>query len=195
MITITSCPPENAQPYEIGRLVGGTTYPEKFPTLRMNYDETGFNVLFTVYEKEPYRKRVGHHAPVHLDSCAELFLNFHPQTSDRYINFEVNANGAMDASFRRDRYDTADLKTEEIDGFGIRVSLHDTFWTVQYKIGFDFIKKYYPAFDIAEKPVMKGNVYKCGEETDPEHYISFYEVPVTPPDFHTPQFFGDFVIV
>ena len=37
---------------------------------------------------------------------------------------------------------------EGIEAFGIRTEIYEDKWTVSYKIGFSFIKKYYPQFDI-----------------------------------------------
>ena len=68
--------------------------------------------------------------------------------------------------------------------------INDEYWTVTYKIGFDFIKKYYPEFDIEKASYVKGNVYKCGDETPIEHYMSYFEVKCENPDFHRPEYFG-----
>lgn len=67
---------------------------------------------------------------------------------------------------------------------------------MKYYIPDSFLKKWYP--DVDEKSqgnsatVAKGNVYKCGEETDHSHFTVWSEVLVKNPDFHQPDFFGIF---
>ena len=57
------------------------------------------------------------------------------------------------------------------------------------------LKFYIPDSFLIEKvgkiaPVCKGNFYKCGEDTDHSHFITWCEVEVDKPDFHIPDFFG-----
>ena len=157
---------------------------------QLSYDEDGFLVKFTTFESNPKRTKTEHFEHVHLDSCVEFFVNFDFQNSDKYINFETNANGVMNASFRRNRADSQKLLKEEIDSFGIKTEIYDDKWTVNYKIGFPFIKKYYPQFDIEKCEFIKCNFYKCGDETKIMHYLSYFDVGCEKPDFHRPEFFG-----
>lgn len=157
---------------------------------QISYDNEGFWVKFTVFESNPKRTKKEHFEHVHLDSCVEFFCNFDPGNSDKYINFETNANGVMNASFRRNRADSQKLLKEEIEAFGIKTEIYDDKWTVSYKIGFSFIKKYYPQFDIEKCKFIKCNLYKCGDETQIMHYLSYFDVKCEKPDFHRPEYFG-----
>lgn len=159
------------------------------------YDEKGFKVLFTVGEKNPKRDMKNHFDPVNLDSCVEIFLNFDPKTSKRYMNFEVNANGAMNVAFRADRHDKVVLKKEEVEGFFIKAEVFDDYWTVGYTISYDFIKSYYPEFDINKCEYLLGNAYKCGDETEIEHYIALFDVGTPTPDYHRIEYFQKFELV
>ena len=161
---------------------------------QVSYDDSGFNVKFTIKEKNPLREKTNHFESVHEDSCVEFFANFDPKNSNRYINFETNANGVMNVSFRADRFDYVNLKHEEVEGFGIKPDIFDDYWTVSYKISFDFLKKYYPEFDIDKAEYISCNFYKCGEKTEIEHYISHFEVKTEKPDFHRPEYFGKLYI-
>ena len=60
--------------------------------------ENGVRMYIEVQEADPKRVMTGHFQPVHLDSCVEWFVNFSPETSDCYFNFEVNANGVMNVA-------------------------------------------------------------------------------------------------
>ncbi len=43
------------------------------------------------------------------------------------------------------------------------------------------------------KQVIGANFYKCGDETNEPHYISWNPIDTPNPNFHVPQFFGDLV--
>lgn len=157
---------------------------------RIAYDEEGFIVKFTIKEADPLCEKKQHFEWVHEDSCVEFFVNFTPEQSDKYINFEVNAFGAMNVAFRSDRYDGIPLKIEEVEALGIRADIQAEQWTVTYKIGYSFIKSYYEEFDIDNCEYVLGNIYKCGEKTEVEHYLSYFKVETEKPDFHRPEYFG-----
>jgi len=157
---------------------------------RLACDENGFLVRFTVEEKEPLREKKDHFQMVHEDSCVEFFVNFTPELCNKYINFEVNAAGAMNASFRSDRYDQVPLKREEIEGLGIRVELKEDCWSVSYCIGYDLVRSYFPEFDPGKITCLKGNLYKCGDLTQIPHYLAYFPVGTQQPDYHRPEYFG-----
>ena len=189
-IIIKKIPIENSEKNQIRNALWGYNQYTSEVYVNIVYDEEGFTVKFTVNEKNPTRTKTKHLEFVHLDSCVEFFVNFDPENSDKYINFETNANGVMNVAFRSDRYDGKYLELEEIEGFNITPEIKEDYWTITYKIGFDFIKKYYPDFDINKSKYIKGNIYKCGEETPVEHYMSYFEVKCEKPDFHRPEYFG-----
>ena len=195
MCKIEKCALEDAKKIIINKPQWGFVeyLPEVFA--KISYDDTGFNVMFTVMEENPKREMKNHFESVHKDSCVELFLNFSPKTSEMYMNFEVNANGAMNVAFRKDRHSKTLLKLEEVESFGIVSKINDNSWTVSYNIGYEFLKSYYPDFDINSCEYIIGNVYKCGDETPIEHYIALFDVNCEKPDFHRPEYFGKFEIV
>ena len=86
------------------------------------------------------------------------------------------------------------MSVEEACGLNPVAEIFDDYWTVTYKIGFDFIKKYYPDFDITKTKKIKANLYKCGDNTDTEHYLSYFVVGCEKPDFHRPEYFGEIEI-
>lgn len=184
----------NAKIIKIDKSLWGYDKYKPEVTLQISYDDLGFNVLYTVFEKNPKRDKKSHLELVHEDSCVELFLKFMPKSSDMYINFEVNANGVMNAAFRKDRQNKQLLKVEEIKALGIKSEIFDDYWCVTYKISYEFLKKYYPDFDINTCEYLLGNAYKCGDKTSVPHYISLFEVGCENPDFHRPEYFNKFEI-
>lgn len=194
MYTIKKIPVYNAERLIIGNsLWGYDKYkPEVFAQL--SYDDEGFIVKFTIGEKNPKRTKTAHFESVHLDSCVEFFANFKPADGDYYFNFETNANGVMNVAYRSSRYDSVLLSFEDVNSFGITPAIFSDHWEVGYKIGFDFIKKYIKDFDIAKCDKIKGNFYKCGDEADLKHYISWNPVGVPTPDFHRPEYFAEILV-
>ena len=95
----------------------------------------------------------------------------------------------MNAAFRSNKNDGVPLKMEEIERFHITPQIQEGYWSVTYKIGYDFIKKYYPEFDMNHCDYIKGNFYKCGDKTEMKHYLSYFKVETEQPDFHCPEFF------
>lgn len=158
------------------------------------YDESGFNVRFIVEESNPLIEKTHHFEGVCEDSCVEFFVNFTPEWSDKYINFEVNAAGIMFAAYGSSRYDGVQLELEDIQGLDIKAEIKDGYWTVSYRISFDLIRKYYPRFDIEHCDYILGNLYKCGDKTAYRHYLSYFKVETEKPDFHRPEYFDKFMV-
>ena len=157
--------------------------------------DNSVEVKFTVKESNPMREKTKNFQLVNQDSCVEFFANFDPENSDRYINFEMNANGVMNAAFRKDRYESdGDLKEEEIPMLNIRTNIYEDYWTAEFSIGFDFIKRYFPKFNAGKGTQIKGDFFKCGDLTECEHYLTHFDVKAPAPDFHRPECFGDLYI-
>lgn len=162
---------------------------------QLSYDEEGFTVRFTVWESDPLREKTEHFDNVCLDSCVEFFVNFMPQQSDYYMNFEVNALGVMNSSFRRKGEKPVRFLLEELEGLCIMPVIGKDHWTVTYKIGFDLIRKYYAGFDPKKAEYVKCNFYKCGGEGEDRHFVTYFKVGTERPDFHRPEYFGRVKIV
>ena len=158
------------------------------------YDAQGFIVKFTIGESNPLMEKTHHFEEVCQDSCVEFFVNFTPEHSDKYINFEANAAGIMYVGIGTDRYDNKLLELEEVEGLDIHAERKDKYWTVSYRIGFELIKKYYPQFDIGQCSYLLGNLYKCGSRTAYKHYLTYYKIGCERPDFHRPEYFGKFAV-
>lgn len=166
--------------------------PETY--FELSVTEEGFAMHITVHETDPRREHREHLSFVFEDSCVEWFVNFMPEKCDRYFNFEVNANGAMNAAFRKDRYDKQLLSPDEIETFGIQTRIWDTYWEVDYVIPFALIEKYIPDYQYCEGMTARVNFYKCGDKTKYPHYGVFSTIPLEKPDFHRPEYFKEIVM-
>lgn len=160
----------------------------------LGQNENGFTLNIVVVEKNPRREKTEHLQFVHEDSCVEWFVNFLPEKCDRYFNFEVNANGVMNVSFCKDRYDKQDLSLQDIAFLEINTSIYETYWTVSYKVPFDLIRKYIPEYRYRDGMKIRTNFYKCGDKTEFPHYGVWNPIPLVEPDFHQPDYFGEVVL-
>ena len=160
----------------------------------VTYSDEGFHVHYDAYEKNPKRVMTKHFDPVHLDSCVEWFINFDPEHTGNYINFEVNANGVINFAWRPDRYTGEPFTKDEADSLNIKTEILDDKWTVDYTVPFALIKKYTPEYEFKKGAVLPSNVYKCGDETEVEHYGCWKMVDREKPDFHRPEYFGRMII-
>jgi hypothetical protein len=190
--------------------------PETVFTLRLGED--AFFLHVTVQEKNPRRVETRPMHFVHTDSCAEWFVQFQPATCAWYFNFEVNANGAMYASFRRNREEYRELRVPELSAMRIRAAVHEDFWEVSYRVPFSLIRAYIPDFTAVDREsensssnssdgcaaapplrpafkVIRANFYKCGDETEYPHYGMWRPYPASKPDFHRPDTFGEIRMV
>ena len=72
--------------------------------------------------------------------------------------------------------------------FDIRPQRTQDGWEVYYSIPLSFLRLFLPEFAFAG--ILRANVYKCGDLTAHEHYLSWNPVSSPSPDFHRPQDFG-----
>ena len=193
MYTIKKKGSENIPTITISDYIDNNGYCPKV-VFSVTYSDEGFHVHYDVYEKNPKRVIKEHFGSVHLDSCVEWFINFDPEHTNKYINFEVNANGVINFAHRFDRYTPGQFTTEDAECLGIKTEIFDEMWTVDYVVPFTFIKKYMPEFELKKGILLPSNVYKCGDETEVEHYGCWKMVDRAKPDFHKPEFFGRMII-
>ena len=186
---------------EVPRLCVGQFYPSEHnyqPKVFFSvcYNEVGFHAHFDVYETNPKAIHTKHFDLVHQDSCVEWFAKFASDIDDRYFNFEVNANGVMNVSFRKNRNeDIVNLTEEDVLSLNIKTEILSDCWTVDYTVPFELLKKFIKGYEFDPTRAILANVYKCGDYTDLPHY-GCWNLPETEvPDFHRPEFFREMRIV
>lgn len=135
---------------------------------------------------------------VHEDSCVEFFCM--PEGADRYTNFEFNAIGTCSASKRKGRdkgiepFPEEDMKrieryaTAGTEPFEEKTGEH--VWELTVKIPLDMM-----GLDPSSLPEkIRGNFYKCADETEAVHFVSWAPIATENPDFHRPEFFGELIL-
>lgn len=133
-------------------------------------------------------------SPVHKDSCVEFFMK--KEEDPYYMNFEFNCIGTCDAAHRQSREIKKSLSADEYAMIHRHSSLESkTFekkggvhaW--ELVISIPFVLMGLDPKNLPEK--ILGNFYKCADETDTPHFVSWSPIPLEHPDFHCPQFFGE----
>ena len=155
-------------------------------TAKLLYSDFGLHIQMQTDEKPLLARHTERNSEVCTDSCMECFIK--PNANDdRYMNFEFNAFGTMYLAIRYDR-DNRMKPDVSKDIFEVKTLVEDGKWTLQWTIPFTYIEEIYGG----HTDVMYGNLYKCGEETEIEHYVTYYPVKTENPDFHCPGCFGEF---
>jgi hypothetical protein len=131
---------------------------------------------------------------VHTDSCMEFFLMPDPASSPRYFNWEFNPAGGMYLSLGTERFNRIVLSEHNYrELFQVRTMTHNSGWTLEYRIPLAFARRFFPALDFRPGNTMRGNFYKCGDETAHPHFGCWSPIDLPQPDFHCPDFFGELV--
>lgn len=133
--------------------------------------------------------------PVFNDSCVEFFCQ--KPDSEIYYNLEFNAIGTARCAARRSRdvevMSFTKEQYEQIERFSTlgrrpfcEIDGHFV-WDLCVSIPLPLI-----GLDNAHLPnYLLGNFYKCADDTQAQHYLSWSPVLTPEPDFHCPQFFGE----
>jgi hypothetical protein len=168
---------------------------------KLLYSNRYVYVYFKVYEKRVRIQYPNFGDDVYKDSCVEFFINLFPEKSDDYFNIEINAIGALLIGVGKDGDDLKRryFKKEETDGIEIYPSIKEPisgihgadYWTLYYRIPIRFFEDYYKEQFTSDEAI--GNFYKCGDETEFEHYGAWNKVENPTPNFHLPQYFGTII--
>lgn len=161
--------------------------PEAFAQL-IYIEDKGFALRMSVKESDPLAVCTEYNQPVYQDSCMEFFVSFNPE-SPKYMNFEMNSNGAFLAAVRTERANKTPIHTlAELPE--VKASKDSDSWSVEVFFPNEFIGKTFGKSDFARGERIKGNFYKCGDNTAIPHFGMWAPIENEKPDFHRPEFFG-----
>lgn len=153
---------------------------------RLLYSDFGIHIKFTTDEKPLCARETKRNGNVYLDSCMEFF--FRPnENHSHYFTFEFNPLGTMYMSFRTSRSDFVNPENED-SYFCIKSHTDKEQWSLIFTVPFEFIHEYFGE----HTKRFWGNMQKCGGAT--AHYLTLFPIATPAPDFHRPEFFGEFVL-
>lgn len=157
-------------------------------TAKILYSDYGIHVQMQTDEKPLLARYTQQNDPVNTDSCMEFFVRPN-ENDDRYLNFEFNPFGTMYFAIRTNRYDPVNPDKNK-EYFEVNSYVDDKKWILQFTIPFEFIASIFGS----HTSTMYGNLYKCGDETEREHYGSYYLLDPNSVDFHRSEYFGEFIL-
>ena len=180
--------------FAVAHWLWGTTYQPEVTGRLALVEGKGFALRMICREANPTRVYTRRDEPVYKDSCMEAFFNFAPDRPQGYVNFEMNANGAMLCAIGASRNERTPLKALGLTPDGPAVKLDADRWQLDLFIPLTLIQAIYGPVEFGPGTRIRANFYKCGDETPAQHYGSWSPVGTEKPDFHTPQYFGELVI-
>lgn len=163
------------------------------PSAQVCWDEDALYVRLQTLEENILRRFTGDMDPVCTDSCLEFF--FCPEPGNRYFNFETNPNGSLYLGFGKPGAERCRLYREDFrDIFHIRPFDIPGGWGIELKIPVSFVRIYVPEFQLHAGLELRGNFFKCGDETAAPHYMAWSKVEFPIPRFHLPEYFGTLLL-
>jgi len=171
----------------------------QFPevVIALSYTVEELQVSFRVYEENPLVRYTRQNDPVFRDSCVEFFVQPAPEMDARYLNLELNAAGTLRIGLGEGRHDRTYLEQGEHPPLHIQTEVNridettgSLFWLARLRIPMDWLSSLFPGFTPTAGSSMRGNFYKCGDETAVPHYGSWSKVTSDVPDFHRSEDFG-----
>ena len=166
-------------------------WPELYPTApQSNFVLVHTNdMLFIRYEVKgeiPLSTKTQDLELVNEDACVEVFIANEDNT--HYWNFEFNAAGVCNASFRKERkVDVVRLNSDQLQSIKRYPQQYcSSHWSLLVGIPLSLIQ-----FDLSREHARRANIYKCGDKTLMKHYASWSPIQAPAPAFHLPEFFGE----
>jgi len=156
------------------------------------YDDTALYVRLFAKESKIRAEYTGLLDAPCEDSCLEFF--FAPMNGDnRYLNIEYNPNCCIFLGMGSCVDDLVRFIPESGFPFNPKTNRTEDGWEINYHIPFSFIRQFFPEFHPVSGYEMRGNMYKCGDLTEAEHYFTWNKLTGNVLSFHRPCDFGRFV--
>ena len=171
-------------------------FPKTLPvSVRVAHDNQKLYLYYEVEGEELRAVNTKDFMSVWEDSCVEFFVQ--RKGDKKYRNFEFNVHGVLLSTILENRNSREKL-SEDLMASIVRFSTIEhkyksnrqlSDWTLYVEIPKEAF-----GFSVNEKlsnESIKANFYKCGDETNEPHFISWNPIDLPEPDFHAPQFFGE----
>lgn len=150
-----------------------------------------FLLEMTCRESDPCRIYQKDNDPVYLDSAMEAFFCFAPkEPAPCYMNFEMNANGAMLACYGSGRQNRSPFPAGLRSGLSCQARIDETSWHVLLTLPLTLVAAVYPQFVPETDRTFTCNFYKIKESEGLTHFASFAPIYAPKPDFHLPEYFA-----
>lgn len=182
-----------AAPLEISHLLWGTkSIPRTYFYIGFVPGD-GFYLRMVCEEKDPRRTYTEDLSPVYRDSAMEAFFQFVPE-QEVYLNFEVNANGALLATYGPSRVYRSYFTKEDLEKFECQAEVEEDRWSASLRIPLSVLEHIYGPLKLEAGDVIACNFYKISESEEIEHYASYSPILTSIPSFHLPEYFASAVL-
>ena len=164
---------EQTPMFKVDKLLRGTKECPKTYGYLGYKKKDGFYLRMICEEKNPYRSYKKNMDPVYKDSAMEAFFQFFPKSTNEtpiYLNFEVNANGALLAECGSDRENRICLQEDELSQTHCKVVIEEKFWKWDLRLPETLLHKIYGSFELDNE--FRSNLYKISDIPQNEHYES-----------------------
>lgn len=164
----------------------------------LGWDAEALHCRLVSAEDSPLTRHHQPNSPVHLDSCLEWFLAPWPGEG-LYLNLEANSAGTLFAAFGSTTH--RELLSDHLRTLvHVRAEVSPHQWSVTFQVPHtlldalaDLAGRARP--ELAVGTIFGANFYKCGDETEVEHYGAWNPITGDEPRFHRPDQFGQLVLV
>ncbi|MBR0457688.1 MAG: carbohydrate-binding family 9-like protein [Victivallales bacterium] len=168
--------------------------------LRLLHDADHIYGFYRVEDCYTLARHSGYASEVWKDSCVEFF--FHPAGAGGYFNLEMNAGGSHLMQFVRNprrRPDGFQDFTRIPPEHGTKVSVHTTLpqtfeelpgpttWMLQFTLPIETLQPYCKVPTPLDGQRWTANFYHCADDSSHPRWMTW--APLTPTNFHAPQFF------
>lgn len=171
-------------------------YPYKpHAAFRIAHTNDAILIHYKVTENSVRAKYGKDNGSVWTDSCVEFFSI--PAGDGIYYNLECNCIGTILLASGPQRNDREHASQEVLDKVLRWASLGchpfeekvgECTWEVALAIPYEVFFKH--AITALDGETVKANFYKCGDELQTPHFLSWNPIRIEQPDFHRPDFFG-----
>lgn len=179
-------------------------WPDEYPytpkaEFRLAWCEEGLAINYRVTEQSARARYGNDSGQVWTDSCVECFLR--NADNDIYYNLECNCIGTILMGSGDSRHDRVpgDLsvlaKVDRWASLGrepFEERKEETTWEVALVVPAEVFQAF--PIKLEAGATLRANFYKCGDELQVPHFLSWNPIEVETPDFHRPDFFGELVL-
>lgn len=174
-------------------------WPESYPyvpdvSFSVLHDGETIYLRYTVEERSVAAVAAHDNGEVWLDSCVEMFCSF---DGVGYYNLETNAAGRVLLSYRVPGEEKIMADSAHLSSIGRYPSLGDTPFAerseqTRWSLMLTIPKSVFFRNDIGSLCGVDAtaNFYKCGDNLQIPHFVSWSPIDHPKPNFHLPQYFG-----
>ncbi|KAA6325773.1 hypothetical protein EZS27_025049 [termite gut metagenome] len=168
-------------------------------SFRLAYADNAFLLHFKVKEGSVRARYGNDNGSVWTDSCVEFFVI--PCGDGIYYNIECNCIGTVLVGAGNEKSGHEHAAQDVMNGVQRWSSLGrlpfeerigETDWEVALIIPYTVFFKH--KISSLDGKTLKGNFYKCGDELQTPHFLSWNPIETESPNFHVPEYFGTLVL-